>query len=180
MHYYLRPGIWNRGQKLQYSIGNVRHNFGNMRQNFFLPTLNYSAQKFKQKSRFVFISSTYSFHNRLQKNEPVRWSITVLQNAQRKYLSLYRGVWTTNSTMNKFVRLLPRLVLQQHQKQRHKLDSKLCPPYPPWSMPSLRNDKHQCSLPTGKQTEIRKPNIQFTGICILHEAFYFDPVCPMR
>jgi len=100
MHYYLRPGIWNRGQKLHYSIGNVRHNFGNMRQNFFLPTLNYSAQKFKQKSRLVFISSTYSFHNRLQKNEPIRWSITVLQNAQRKYPSLYRGVWTT---LKKFV-----------------------------------------------------------------------------
>jgi hypothetical protein len=89
MLYYLRPGLWNGGQELHYGIGNVRHNFRNMRQNFFLPTLNYSAQKLKQKSRLIFISSTYSFHNRLQKDEPVRWSITVLPNAQRKYLSLH-------------------------------------------------------------------------------------------
>jgi hypothetical protein len=76
-----------------------------------LPTLNYSAQKLKQKSRLIFISSTYSFHNRLQKDEPVRWSITVLPNAQRK-IPQFTFLWAGGPHWKIQCWLLPQLVLQ--------------------------------------------------------------------
>lgn len=60
--------------------------------NFFLSTLNYCAQKLEQKSRLIFISSTYSFQNHLQKNEPVRWNITILKkNRDKIYQFIFPG-----------------------------------------------------------------------------------------